>query len=352
MRIPLSVVLAILVLTPIGVVAAQSPTSDDPAELREWLDSGRNRPEYSEVLLRLLRAAPDLDTFINDLDRYENGIVLDSDRLRVYMEAGYLHETANRYFEAGRWYARVVEIDPSAWEAVVRRAAMSIEVGENREAIVLLTRVIQGAPDRALQRRAAILRARAFLLDGQYDRAFQHARSLIGEDDHDSVEPAAAILLFEVSEVLDRPDGLELARRILETHSSENPERALIDRRATYLPIPSRMIPATISVVAPTTDEQPSRLEGDVDPDVEQPPPQRRIRGVQVGSFRDPENARYMRRDMESLGFDATVEEYQIGEILYHRVLIPIPANADDAEVQARVLALKERGIEGMLIFR
>jgi len=336
-----------VLLVSLVVLPAQNLASGDPAELRQWLAQGRDRPEYPDVLLRLLRTAPDLDTFTRDLERYADGVTLDSDRQRVYMEAGYVHETANRYFEAGRWYARVLEIDPSNWDALLRRAAMSIEIGEHDEAIVLLTRAVQGAPDRTLQRQAAILRARAFLLDERFERAYQHALALVGEQDHESIEPVAVLLLFEISQAIDRPEGLELARRIFAEQFPDSPEQALVVGEATYLPNPSRIVPTTVPVVT----EAPVDTGNDNTTPPAAPSP-RRVRGVQVGSFRDPENARYMRLDMESLGFGAQVEEYRINDELYHRVLIPIPDDADDAAVQARVLELKERGIEGMLLFQ
>jgi tetratricopeptide (TPR) repeat protein len=70
---------------------------------------------------------------------------------------------------------------------------------------------------------------------------------------------------------------------------------------------------------------------------------------VQTGSFRDPENARYMVRDLKALGFAAEVVQKEIGGQLYHRVVV---GSAQPLE-QAQLLLgrLKEKGYEGVLIF-
>lgn len=342
-------------------ISAQAIDADDPAALRAWLENGRDRPEYVDVLLQLLDVAPDLQTLSSDLELFEGGVVLDNDRARLYTEAARVYETANHFADAGRLYARALELDPSAWDTVIRRAAMSIETGETTEAIVLLSRTVQEAPDRITQRRAAILRARAFLLDEQYERAYQHALSLVGDEEHETVEPSAVLLLYEASIALDRAESAERAHTILQQIAPASPERGIIDRNVSFIPTPSRIIPTTMPVVSlAATNEPVSEAEGSPADRVESPADTadtttvatRRVRGVQVGSFRDPENAEYMRIDIENLGFDATIEEYSIGDVLYHRVLVPIPLDADEETIQSRVLSLKERGIEGMLLFR
>ena len=69
---------------------------------------------------------------------------------------------------------------------------------------------------------------------------------------------------------------------------------------------------------------------------------------VQVGSFRDPDNARYLVRDLASRGFEARVVEAKLGEARYYRVVVGRGQSPDGA--QATILRLKDAGFEGVLL--
>lgn len=70
---------------------------------------------------------------------------------------------------------------------------------------------------------------------------------------------------------------------------------------------------------------------------------------LQTGSFRDPENAQYMVRDLEARGFSAEVVTATVGSTMYYRVLVGPPCSVGDA--QGLLVRLKEAGFEGMLYF-
>jgi cell division protein FtsN len=70
---------------------------------------------------------------------------------------------------------------------------------------------------------------------------------------------------------------------------------------------------------------------------------------VQVGSYRDPENARYMVRDLKGAGFAAEIQEKKLNGNVYYRVVIGPAVLPSDAE--SLMLRLKEAGFEGFLLF-
>ncbi|MBN1835271.1 MAG: SPOR domain-containing protein, partial [Spirochaetales bacterium] len=70
---------------------------------------------------------------------------------------------------------------------------------------------------------------------------------------------------------------------------------------------------------------------------------------VQTGSFRDPENAQYMVRDLKAAGFGAEISEKQLDGKKFYRVVIG-PAMAPE-EAQQLMLRLKVAGFEGFLLF-
>ena len=71
---------------------------------------------------------------------------------------------------------------------------------------------------------------------------------------------------------------------------------------------------------------------------------------VQVGSFRDPENARYLVRDLASRAIEARVVEAKVGENRYYRVLVGPELSPEQA--QAGLLRLKDAGFEGVLLLQ
>jgi cell division protein FtsN len=69
---------------------------------------------------------------------------------------------------------------------------------------------------------------------------------------------------------------------------------------------------------------------------------------VQAGSFRDPENARYLARDLVARGFEAHLVEKTVGEVRYYRVVVGREQSSESA--QALILRLKDAGFEGFLL--
>ena len=69
--------------------------------------------------------------------------------------------------------------------------------------------------------------------------------------------------------------------------------------------------------------------------------------GVQVGSFRDQENASYMAEDVGRLGFEVSIRSSDRSGTIYHQVIVA-PVNESP---QQTVVRLKEHGLEGFLLF-
>jgi cell division protein FtsN len=69
---------------------------------------------------------------------------------------------------------------------------------------------------------------------------------------------------------------------------------------------------------------------------------------VQTGSYRDPENAHYMVRDLKAAGFAAEIRDATLHGKTFHRVVIGPPMSWEEAEKM--MLRLKEAGFEGFLL--
>jgi len=122
----------------------------------------------------------------------------------------------------------------------------------------------------------------------------------------------------------------------------------------------SPTVPGRETAAAPPADaappaEQPSNDKpSTAKPPAEQPaiePPPQPVQNVlvQTGSFRDPENAQYMVRDLKASGFAARVVEKTISGNLYYRVIIGSPQSVESAQIL--LLKLKDKNFEGVLLF-
>ncbi|MCF7937644.1 MAG: SPOR domain-containing protein [Spirochaetales bacterium] len=79
-----------------------------------------------------------------------------------------------------------------------------------------------------------------------------------------------------------------------------------------------------------------------------QSPEKKKLYSVQVGSFRDSENAEELKKVLEKEDFIVQIREVRKNDNLYYRVVVP--AGKSRGEASRIVLQLKDRGFEGFLL--
>jgi tetratricopeptide (TPR) repeat protein len=327
-------------------------------DARGWLAANPSSPQSGNVLLQSVTLAPTLTDLETLLETHLVGVGDRQKRGEILYRTGQLFETANRFDRASHWYGESVREDPGQTRAMYNLAAVLMELGRVAEARPLLTRVVNNAPTRAQQRSAAILRARAYLIEGDPPRALRHARSLTGavNDVH------SLYLLYESARVAGDAVLEKWSIERLQEEFPRSPEFALLETRTasqssavTHFPGPTRILgapDALRSVPAPAQDDASSTSPTsptEREATREQTEPQ--LRGIQTGSFRDPENAQYMVRDIGELGFTATVSPVETDSGSFYRVIISVPEGSTAVDAQELIVRLKEEGIEGFLIF-
>ncbi len=346
----------LITLSAPSVTAQRVETYDQAVR---WLAQNSDSPEFGTVLADAISLAPTVNETADLLDTYLPQVPDYRQRGVVLLRAGVVYELTNRYERARQLYARAFDEDPTLWEAAIRDAALALEAGDVEGSVSRLTAVVNLSADRSTQRRAALLRARALHLGGETQRAFNHARALAGyasdaqseqAADPSLVEPETLFLLYELAVALDEPAVQEWSARLLGDPSRISPERALIDESSDsairFLPSPSRLFGATPTRERPA---EPPRTATETATADEAAAPH--VAGIQTGSFRNAENARYMVEDIAALGFEAEVRDVQTNDGTFYRVVVPLPAQSDVDDAQELVVTLKERGIEGFLIF-
>lgn len=221
-----------------------------------------------------------------------------------------------------------------------------------------------GQPEsrRELQARIWLLLARIHGLEGKQREAEPLYRLLITSYGDTTVAPATLLAYYEFLTSLGREGEAAEQLEKLARGFPDSPELALAqggDGRIAYAPSPSRFLPQELpapvgkgieaaeqassgeAAIAEAKPTAPTAAEE------EKPPPLNVL--VQTGSFRDPENAHYMIRDLKASGFDAGIMEKRIGDTVYYRVVIGPAQTAEKA--QAVLMKLKDASFEGVLLF-
>ncbi len=258
---------------------------------------------------------------------------------------GDLESAADTYAEA----AGKTEIGQTAAARYrLEEATIRLEMGEVDSAGRLAEGVVSAARDPHIQRRAALLQARARWAAGDTEAAFDLTRALSEAEHAPTLQPATLLFLHRLARRLERSDEADRARRLLSELYPDSPEMMLVNGGSAVsgFPGPSAFLgPDAPTAPADATDageagrsEATSADEGNGS---ESEP-----RGVQVGSFKSMENARDMRREMSSAGFRAEIVDTPAGD--FHRVIIAVPEGSDP---QRLLIRLKEEGFEGFLVF-
>jgi cell division septation protein DedD len=232
----------------------------------------------------------------------------------------------------------------------LEEATIRLEMGDVASAARIAQGVVGAARDPHIQRRAALLQARARSAAGDTEAAFDLTRTLSEAEHAPTLQPATLLFLYRLARRLERDGEAERARRLLSELYPDSPEMMLVSGGSTVsgFPGPSAFLGAdALASPADATDTAEAPADpADAAPADDGGSSGGEPRGVQVGSFKSMENARDMRREMSSAGFTADIVDAPGGE--FHRVIIAVPEGSDP---QRLLIRLKEEGFEGFLVF-
>lgn len=332
------VVITLLITAVVFPLSSQESTI---VEGIQWLESNDASPETAIVLSRTARAINDPIRSAELVETFLEDVITLHERSVLALWAARQYDLVHDYAGSERLYAAAIEADALNWNAMIGRSISLQELGRSSESIPLLTHVIGHADTVLLQRRAAELRLRAHIESGNVLRAVEQAYSLIQGDDSDAIGARAVYMAREAALAGDDRELLEYAEDLLEHWYPDSPEYALARGLISFPPVPSRLLTGHIEGVS--ARDAPREEQAVAQPSTTVP--ERHVaRGVQTGSFRDEENAFYMKRDLEALGFTVEIVESAEG---FFRVVIPVAEGTS----QNTVIRLKEHGYEGFLLF-
>lgn len=317
-----------LILSLFFAVAAVAVCSDDGSEPRSAL-----QPVFTATTLEHATAA---------LGKIEQGLT-ESEAVEAYRYLGTVAELHGELEVALDFYSRAGDLGSEAGKLSV--AGVLYEVGRIEEAETQARRLVFGALDYAIRRRATGIVARCMAGTGRIEEAVSLLSTVAAIDEAEHLEPELLFLLVRLAERSDRMDVAAAAREKLSKHFPNSLEWSLIKGSSAVVPHPS--LPFLLNTPAPEVEVSASLDEPETGSTASTVAEEKPI-GVQTGSFRDRENADYMARDLRDLGFTVQVLSSDAGETRRHRVVV---VTDTDQSAQNLLMELKTRGVEGFLLF-
>lgn len=325
---------------------------------RDWLLAGGESEAFAEVLSRAVDTASELKDALRLLADFAPRVRDPAAREALLEREAGLLRLSGRVEEA-----LAVQLGlPENPARLVERASLYRELGLSGEAEQILLRARESA-DAEASAAARMLLAELYLSTGREAQGVAELRELLRNQPKARSAPAALLALGEALRASGDARGAEEVLAELKARFPSSPEALLAGSAGVrQAALPQRLLPFPPQEGSPQLPlpEPPPATgpDGPAGPAASAPSavsegagpaaPAPRLVLVQAGSFRDPENARDMARDLGARGFDARVVEKSIGEARYFRVVVG-PQQSPEA-AQSLILRLKDAGYEGFLL--
>ena len=336
----------VLLLLPYSAIA-QSGGSDPALQRVHAADTIRESRELLRDLLETLDQPADLQ--------------------RTHALIAELSELSGDYLQAQYHYRRAWDHgtqDQQSLRLLLLSAQLQLELGDLESAILEAQLVVERSSDAYQQRAAMLLQARSRLAAADQDAAARSVSEVwqaASADPRGRNRPDQLYVIYDVARQLELHQVAQEALTALAEKHPHSVEYALArtdrpphETRVEPLPSPSQVLialpwaesssplPAVPSAAGPISATTATQQATASEPTVT---------AIQTGSFRDPENATYMARDISNAGFAAEVrQQTRNGEQLY-QVVVPLDGATGRQQALATVTALKDAGIEGFLLY-
>ncbi len=318
-------------------LAAEGRNGEAVALYRSWLAANPGAGSYGEVLLKAASAAPEATLALSLLAEFGPRIADEGQRAEVLARQLSLLRLLGRFEEA----LELERAQASTPSGLYDQALLSYELGEMDAAGKLLSGLVQegSAPLEAeTAARCHYLLALIHIETGRFAEAENSLRILAERYPGAAVAPAALLARRELELRRNNPAGAEEAAQELCRRFPGSPECALASSktngRVRLSPTPGRLLAGL--------EAQPVSAPA---PQAGSPAPETVL---QVGSFRDEENAGYLVSDLKAKGFKARIAEAVIRGVRYYRVVIGAAQGPE--QTQTLLVRLKEAGFEGVLL--
>ena len=317
-------------------LAAEGKNSEAVSLYRSWLLANPGSVSFGEVLLKAASAAPEASLALALLAEFGPQVPDADQRTEALKRRLALLRLLGRFEEA----LDLEGAQPSNPASLYDQALLLYEQGELDPAEKILSGLVQagsGPLEPETAARCHYLLALLYTETGRFAEAEGSLRTLAERHPGAEIAPAALLARRELELRRNNPAGAEEAAQELCRRFPSSPECALASRSGSRV----RLSPTPVRLLS-GLERQPVSAPS---PQASSPAPEA---VVQVGSFRDEENAGYLVRDLKGKGFASQVAEAVIRGVRYYRVVLGSVQSPEQA--QAMLVRLKEAGFEGVLL--
>jgi tetratricopeptide (TPR) repeat protein len=321
----------------------------------EWLRANPASSEFTLVLFHAADIHPDMKSAIGLLEKYAGLPQARQVQSEILGKTATLYEITGDLVKAQTLFEQAYYAypDEATFPFLFRSARLLFELGEFQKSEDRARVVANLCKNSVTKKRAAFLLTRILAATGSPEDALRVALRLTEDPSNRTDNESIFLFIFSLADGLNREPEKNLALQRLAADYPDSPEFRLARRAGAVKPFPTPsalLNPFTAPVSRQEAVPQTPSAPPAVTPEAAPPPA---VTGVQTGSFSVKENADYMMRDLRSMGFAAEIREAagRTGAPVY-KVVIPINRSQSNSEETQRLLIrLKDKGIEGFLLF-
>lgn len=375
--------------------AARFETAGDTAAAvrtyRTWLASNQTDPRFRDTLLHTAGLAPDVSDAIGLLAGLVPELADGVAKHTVLTTLAAFEELDGRYADAQRHYEEASYTVPGKkdYASLLESAGLLFSLGDTTGAEVRARAIMLTCDDQELLSGTAALYARIFSVSGRFRDGIETLEK-IRKTVPGKETPALLFLLVQLYHIEGSEAEADAVRTELSTRFPESPEALILSgshiagaSAPALFPEPSLLLefpglpaesrsasagkqPAGADPAGPGPDAAGVTGTGAAIPDSTErttvrtasAAPDGTAQGgsggreiilIQTGSYQKHENAEEMLARLQAAGFKPEIRTTEIGGKTYHRVFVPASSSIEEARhMQQR---LKDRGVEGFLVF-
>jgi tetratricopeptide (TPR) repeat protein len=330
----------------------------------QWLAANPASPEFTQVLFHAADIHPRLTSSLALLEKYLSHSSDKAARSAILGKTATLYEISGDFVKAQALFGEAYSVNPgeAAFPFLYRSARLLFELGEVQKSEDSARVVARLCKNPVTKKRSAFLLTRILAASGKLEEALNIALRLTEDSSNPGDNESIFRFIVTLADSLGSEPERSLALQKLAKDYPDSPEFRLASQAAgqsrrgavTQFPTPSALLnplPPGLSVhgSSATAENPPPAAEVPAAasaPETAKPGP----RAVQTGSFSVRENAEYMIRDLARLGFTAEILEAagKTGSLIYK---VAIPLDGGPEEAQKLLIRLKEKSVEGFLLF-
>lgn len=356
------ILLLLLLAAPLCLLPAQE---ESLAERISDLQDHSGEEDFFELLHSSYSSVTDPESALEIMHRFLPVLDAEADRHRLLLDMADLEEQLGLIDKAQIHYqsAAFTTGQRRDYHALYKSVLLLIDLGDYEQALLQARQVSAGSEEGALSVKARLQHARIYQLQNRNAAALEIADEIFQQKGSFSADALYLMWSVYANSNLSGGGDSEKAESLvkeLKARFPDSPEYKLASGKIRSTPT----VESAFGLRSPTDvgepfeepeaeGEQPPQGDTNTSPQVpeeksEEDGPEAKSRAIQTGSFQDADNAAYMQRELEKLGFNAMVVQADVNGKRYYKVLVPIAFGESEQEI---VLKLKEKGFEGYPVY-